>query len=65
MSVLELEEMVTIPDLNPFCPVKEMDWEKITPIAPEPVREEDLPSETGIRFWQYRVCGLDALLRTN
>lgn len=41
-----------IPDILPYCPIKTIMWEELTPLLPEPVPEE----RPEPRVWQYRVC---------
>ena len=56
MSILELEELTEIPDTLQYCPVK---LAELMEVSLEP-GERVYPSR---RWWQYRVCGIDQVIR--
>jgi hypothetical protein len=56
VSVLELEELVEIPDVLPYCPVKLAEMTGFSPVTPVPV--DDTQVDLTPRQWQYRVCGI-------
>lgn len=59
MSVLELERLTEVSDLQPHCPQKLAELDLITPV---PAGEGDVSPDLGpARWWQYRVCGLGGL----
>lgn len=65
MSILELEELASIPDTLPYCPVKLaelMEFSAFSPVIPEPVAIQPIKLYPS-RWKQYRVCGIDQVIR--
>ena len=62
VSILELEELASIPDTLPYCPVKEAEMALEFPVLPEPAEFVSL-RDPRARMWQYRVCGIDQVIR--
>ena len=50
--LMTILDQTGIPDTLPYCPIKTIMWEELTPLLPEPVPEE----RPEPRVWQYRVC---------
>lgn len=57
MSILDLERMTEISDLDVPCPQKSAELDLMTPVTPDGVSEDLGPgSLPEPRWWRYRVC---------